>query len=123
MDEESRMKLNHLGITVTDVYEARAFLETYFGLKGIGKNNHKMTHVQDDNGLVLSLFKVGLFGGSTITEPESTHIGFVQEAEEQVNALYQRLKADGFDVPAPQRSHGWTFTFVAPGGFAVEVVC
>lgn len=37
--------------------------------------------------------------------------------------MYRRLKADGFDVQPPQRSHGWTFYVVAPGGFAVEVVC
>ena len=112
------MKLNHLGITVTDVYEARVFLEKYFGLKGLGKNNPKMTHVQDDNGLILSLFK-----GPPITEPRTTHIGFIQENEEQVNAIYERLRSEGIDVQPPQRSHGWTFTFVAPGGFAVEVVC
>lgn len=112
------MKLNHLGITVSDVYEARVFLEKYFGFKGIGKNNHKMTHLQDDNGLILSLFQ-----GSPITEPKTTHIGFMQETEEQVNEIYQRLKADGFEVQPPQRSHGWTFHFVAPGGFAIEVVC
>ncbi len=113
------MKLNHLGITVTDVQESRAFLEKYFGMKGIGKTNPKLTHLQDDNGLILSLFQ----GTSSITEPETTHIGFVQETEEQVNAIYQRLKDDGFDVRPPERSHGWTFWFVAPGGFAIEVVC
>ena len=112
------MKLNHLGITVTDVYAARAFLEQYFDLAGLGKNNHTMTHLQDEQGLILSLFK-----GSSITDPETTHIGFIQETEQQVNEIYQRLKDDGFDVQPPQRRHGWTFTFVAPGGFAIEVVC
>ena len=111
------MKLNHLGISVTDVIAAREFLETYFGLKGIGKNNRKMTHLQDDNGLILSLFK-----GPPITQPETTHIGFIQESEEQVNEIYERLKRHGFDVQPPARSHGWTFAFVAPGGFAIEVV-
>lgn len=28
------MKLNHLNLTVPDVRETRAFLETYFGLQG-----------------------------------------------------------------------------------------
>jgi hypothetical protein len=46
----------------------------------------------------------------------------MQETAEQVNATYQRLKDDGLDVPAPQQSHGCTFTFAAPGSFAVEVV-
>jgi lactoylglutathione lyase len=112
------MKLNHIGITVSDTEEARAFLENYFGFKGVGANNPKLTHVQDDSGLILSLFR-----GSKITEPETTHIGFIQETEEQVNVIFQRLKDDGFDVQPPRRSHGWTFTLIAPGGFAIEVVC
>ena len=81
-----------------------------------------MAHLKDDDGLILSLFKVGLFN-SAITEPEATHIGFMQETEEQANKIYQRFKTDGIEVPPPQRNHGWTFSFVAPGGFAVEVVC
>ena len=32
------MKLNHLGVTVSDVMEARAFVENYFGMKGIGES-------------------------------------------------------------------------------------
>lgn len=111
------MVLNHLGISVTDVFEARAFLEKYFGLEGIGKNNHKMTHVRDEKGFILSLFK-----GPPITEPSTTHIGFMQESEARVNEIYERLKGDGFEVEPPQKSHGWTFWFVAPGGFAIEVV-
>jgi lactoylglutathione lyase len=115
------MKLNHVAVTVMDVREAAAFLQNYFGLTPIGKANDTMMHLQDDDGLILSLFKVGPFS-SKITEPETTHIGFMQETEEQVNEIYQQLKDDGLDVPPPQRSHGWTFTFVAPGGVAGEVV-
>ena len=69
------MKLNHLGITVTDVQESRAFLEKYFGLKGLGESHRKLTHLRDDNGLILSLFQ----GSSISPEPETTHIGFIQE--------------------------------------------
>ncbi len=35
------MKLNHLGITVTDTVAARNFLEKYFGLEGIEKKQRK----------------------------------------------------------------------------------
>ena len=77
-----------------------------------------MAHLQDDGGLILSLFK-----GRSITEPKTTHIGFMQETEEAVNEIHRRLRADGIDAPPPTRSHGWTFAFVAPGGFAIEVVC
>lgn len=116
------MKLNHVAITVTNVHEASAFLEKYFGLQQVGKANANMAHLQDDDGLILSLFKIGMFS-SSITEPETTHIGFMQQTEKQVNEMYQRLTSVGFNVQPPKRSHGWTFSFVAPGRFAIEVVC
>ncbi|MBC8171099.1 MAG: VOC family protein, partial [Anaerolineae bacterium] len=45
-----------------------------------------------------------------------------QESEEQVNAINQRLRDDGFQVAMPQRHHAWTFYFEAPGGFTIEVL-
>jgi lactoylglutathione lyase len=112
------MKLNHLGITVNDVMAASEFLEKYFGLTLVGKKHPSLSHLQDENGLILSIFK-----GDKITEPETTHLGFIQESEAKVDEMYQRLIGDGFRVDPPQRSHGYTFYVVAPGGFAVEVVC
>jgi lactoylglutathione lyase len=112
------MKLNHLGITVNDVIAASEFLEEYFGLISVGKKHLNLSHLQDENGLILSIFK-----GKKITEPETTHIGFIQESEAKVDEMYQCLTGNGFKIDPPQRSHGYTFWFVAPGGFAVEVVC
>ena len=34
----------------------------------------------------------------------------------------QRLRADGFEVNPPERSHAYTFYVKAPGGFTVEVM-
>lgn len=112
------MKLNHLGITVKDVLAACEFLETYFALEPVGNKHRNLSHLQDENGLILSLFR-----GDRITEPETTHIGFMQESEAAVDELYQRLTEGGFKADPPQHSHGYTFYLVAPGGFAVEVVC
>ncbi|ANE43197.1 VOC family protein [Deinococcus puniceus] len=109
------MKLNHLGVVVTDVLATRTFLETYFGLTGIGKANRRMTHLHDEDGFALSLF-----AGEQASE---IHIGFIQETQEAVDAIYERLRSDGFDVKPPQLSHGWTFYVTAPGGLIVEVVC
>jgi catechol 2,3-dioxygenase-like lactoylglutathione lyase family enzyme len=125
------MKLNHLNLTVTDVTETRKFLETYFGLQGkvnpytgesieSGKENRNFAMLFDDNGLVLTL--IGAGKATEVTYPATFHIGFIQESEERVNEINQRLKDDGFDVKPPQRLHGWTFSVVAPGGFAVEVL-
>lgn len=112
------MKLNHLGITVTDVLEASRFLETYFGLRPIGKKHPNLSHLQDEDGFILSIFR-----GDKITDPRATHIGFIRESVADVDELYGRLVRDGFKADPPQHSHGYTFYLVAPGSFAVEVVC
>jgi hypothetical protein len=40
-----------------------------------------------------------------------------------VNEINKILKDDGFDVEAPRNFHGsWTFYFVAPGGFTIEIL-
>jgi len=117
-----RMKLNHLNLTVPDVPETRQFLEKHFGLRALARGNDSMAVLSDDGGLVLTLMKVGQ--AAEIKYPASFHIGFMQESEARVNEINQRLKEDGFDVPAPRRFHGsWTFYFRAPGGFTVEVLC
>jgi lactoylglutathione lyase len=118
------MQLNHLNLTVTDVSETRRFLEKHFGfrsMEGRGDGN-TFALLLDDNGLVLTLMKVGQ--ASEVKYPASFHIGFIQESEARVNEINQRLKDDGFDVKPPQRFHGsWTFYFRAPGGFTIEVLC
>lgn len=115
------MKLNHVNLTVTDVPAARAFLETYFGLKSVDSSEDgrgdSFTALFDDGGLVLTLMK-----GAEVSYPKTFHIGFGQESEEKVNEINRRLKDDGFDIAPPKRSHGWTFYVKAPGGFTVEVL-
>jgi len=116
------MKLNHINLTVTDVASARAFLETYFGLRPIegGKGNANFAALCDDGGLVLTLMGAGRSAG--VAYPATFHVGFIQESEAHVDALNRRLREDGFDVPPPRRSHAWTFYVSAPGGFTVEVL-
>lgn len=125
------MKLNHLNLTVTDVVAAAQFLQKYFGLH-IGREdkiNKNFTMLCDDNGMVLTLMRAGWppsrnSGGepAEVKYPGTFHIGFIQESEEQVNEIYRRLKDDGFEADPPQRSHGWTFYVMAPGGFLAEVL-
>ena len=116
------MKLNHPNLTVTDVPETRTFLQTYFGLLDRGGNNN-MAFVSDDNGMVLTLTSMKVGRESEVRYPATFHVGFIQESEERVNEINQRLKNDGFDVPSPSRQHGsWTFYFLAPGGFTIEVL-
>jgi catechol 2,3-dioxygenase-like lactoylglutathione lyase family enzyme len=114
------MKLNHINLTVTDVPAAAQFLEKYFGLRNAG-GNKGFTAMFDENNLVLTLMKSGR--SAEVKYPDTFHIGFGQESEEHVNEINRRLKADGFDVQPPERSHAWTFYVQAPGGFTVEVLC
>jgi len=117
------MKLNHLNLTVTDPVATQEFLIKYFGLKPRGKGNHNMAFLSDDNGIVLSLMNPKVARESEVKYPATFHVGFIQESEQVVDEINQRLKADGFDVPPPSRQHGsWTFYFEAPGGFTVEVL-
>ncbi len=115
------MKLNHLNLSVTDVPATKAFLETYFDLRceGGDQDRKNFAVLFDDNGLVLTLMQGA---PATVSYPRTFHIGFIQESEAQVNALYERLKDDGFDVNPPERSHAWTFYVKAPGGVLVEVL-
>ena len=116
------MKLNHLNLTVTDPVALHDFLVKYFGLKPWGKPNATMALLSDDNGMVLTLMSPRMTKETEVRYPGSFHIGFVQETEEQVNEIHQRLKSDGIDAPSPSRQHGsWTFYFDAPGGITVEV--
>jgi lactoylglutathione lyase len=123
------MTLNHLNLTVTDVPAARRFLETYFGLQESRNpytgeavpdtGNAGFCVLFDDNGLVLTLMK----GRDDLKYPATFHIGFMQESEQKVNELSDRLRRDGHDADAPSRSHAWTFYVRAPGGFTIEVLC
>ncbi len=118
------MKLNHLNLTVSDVLARHRFLEKHFGLKDYGslEPSEAMSFLSDDNGMVLALFRAAK--GAEVKYPAGFHIGFVQESEERVNQINDRLREDGFKVPKPARLHGsWTFYFQSPGGFTIEVLC
>jgi lactoylglutathione lyase len=116
------MRLNHLNLTVTDVRASHSFLEKYFGLKDIGVKNN-MGFLTDPNGMVLSLTHMKVGRETEVKYPATFHIGFIQESEERVNEVFQRLKDDGFDVPPPSRQHNsFAFYFQAPGGFTIEVL-
>jgi catechol-2,3-dioxygenase len=116
------MNLNHLNLTVTDVPQAHKFLEKYFGMRDMGGNTN-IAFLTDENGMVLSLTSMKVGRESEVKYPATFHIGFAQASEEGVNEINKRLKDDGFDVPPPSRQHGsWTFYFLAPGGFTIEVL-
>ena len=116
------MILNHLNLAVSDVQKAKEFLVKYFGLDPEGrKGNDKIAFLRDANGMVLTLTNID--GATEVKYPGAFHIGFIQESPDRVDEVNRRLKEDGFEVDPPAKLHGsWTFYFLAPGGFVVEVL-
>lgn len=118
------MKLNHINLMSVDVAGDVAMFETYFGLRPLVMRGKALAVLQDDDGMVLVLNDFAKKRGAFTYPVDSDvhHIGFIQGSREQVDALNARLKADGWDVPAPRDYHGaWTFYFKAKGGYFVEV--
>ena len=112
------MNVNHLHLMVPDVPAASAFFEKYFELRK-ANGNAGLTVLLDDNGFVLTLMKMG--SKTRRTYPENFHVGFFLGSEGKVDAVHERMVADGIDVALPQRAHAYSFYVKAPGDFLVEV--
>lgn len=112
------MKLNHMGLGVTDVLGTATMFETYFGMCRVpGPFNAKMAFLTDDVGSLITIFK-----SDDVIYPKIFHIGFMLDEVARVREMHDRLTADGFDPEEPREEHGrFTFYFKAPGGFVVEV--
>jgi lactoylglutathione lyase len=116
------MILNHVNLAVSDVQKAKEFLMKYFGLDPKGKpGNDNIAILRDENGMVLTLSNFDR--GAEVKYPGAFHIGFIQESPDRVDEINRRLKEDGFEIDAPAKIHGsWSFYFLAPGDFVIEVL-
>jgi lactoylglutathione lyase len=115
------MRLNHVNLAVPDVAKTRNFFVEFFGLQcSETKGQDVLTVLRDDAGfiLILSNFQKDV----TPAYPRDFHVGFIQETDAQVTAIYDRMKSAGIDVAPPKHAHGsWGFYVTAPGGVTVEV--
>jgi catechol 2,3-dioxygenase-like lactoylglutathione lyase family enzyme len=114
-NEEDKMTLNHLNLTVDDAQASADFLTTYFGMTTMGSRGKNMIFLTDKNSMVLALMK-----GKDPTYPANFHIGFIRASRAEVDATHAQLVADGFAVDPPSEQHAYTFYVKAPGGFIVE---
>ena len=117
------MQPNHLNLAVPEVVKSRQFFEKYFGFRDVEgvKANNVIAVMTDDSGFILTLSN---FNKATeVHYPEGFHVGFIQDSPERVNEINKLLNDDGFDVEPPRNFHGsWTFYFIAPGGFTIEIL-
>ena len=113
------MKLNHLNLAVSEIVPTQRFLETYFGLETVYRNEKPpLVILTDEGGFILTLMQSPGEGSC----PDTFHIGFIQGRDEKVNEVHRKLRDDGDDVKPSRHFHGsWTFYVRAPGGFLVEV--
>jgi len=116
------LKLNHVSLPVADVRATRVFFERYFGFRcTIETGAERFVGLTDNAGMLLTISN--LDGVGEVVYPKSFHFGFRKDADDQVDDVYERLKADGFAVGERENMHGaWTFYLTAPGGFTVEVM-
>lgn len=115
------MKLNHINLSVPDVAATAAFFEKYFQMRRLEtKGENVLTVLTDEAGFILILSN---FDAKTApTYPRDFHVGFIRDTVEQVNEVYERMKAEKLDVKPPRTVHGgWGFYVHAPGGVLVEV--
>lgn len=118
------MKLNHINLTSVDVAGDRAMFETYFGLHCLVMRGQGLAVLKDDDGMVLVLndFKRKRGDFAYPEDSDVHHIGFLQDSRAAVDAIHERLSADGWEAPAPRDYHGaWTFYFKSKGGYYIEV--
>jgi catechol 2,3-dioxygenase-like lactoylglutathione lyase family enzyme len=121
------MRLNHLDLHVPDVAAARDFFVDIFGLKVVEtRGQDGLAILNDDAGLELILSRpIEKFGGAdTLTAGVNTyHVGFILPERDQVDAVYQRLVAAGFEAWHEPRAirGGWLFYAMGPGRILVEV--
>ncbi|KAB7647074.1 VOC family protein [Sulfitobacter donghicola] len=111
------MKFSHVNIVVNNVIETRQFYEKYFNMKCTIDIGEQFASLRDSEGFLFNIMY-----GQRIDYPENYHIGFIQDSEESVDLLYQRLLKDGYNPGNPEFTHNsYTFFFKSPGDFYVEI--
>jgi lactoylglutathione lyase len=117
---ERAVKLNHVNLPVVDVSATRDFFERHFGFQCVAEPADAIVVLTDNAGLVLTISNFD--HADRVTYPKGFHVGFMQDSDDKVDAIYNRLKTAGIEPGRPHDMHGaHTFYFIAPGGFTVEV--
>jgi catechol 2,3-dioxygenase-like lactoylglutathione lyase family enzyme len=117
------MKLNHINLPVKDVTAAREFFETYFGFKSVDiKLNETLSILKGGDGFTLVLMSEKFNQNGNSIYPDAFHVGFFQQTETGVTAIFERLKADGIYLEnEPQlirKSFGFYFHYQ---GILIEI--
>jgi catechol 2,3-dioxygenase-like lactoylglutathione lyase family enzyme len=111
------LKLNHLSFPSSDVEATAAFFERYLECKVTVSGNGRYLTRRDFD-IVIEQAE-----GRHDEWPENFHIGIELPAVHDVQAMYERLVADGVKMATQLFKHprGSRFFCWIPGGFMLEV--
>ena len=87
------MKLNHVNLPVADVSVTRDFFEKHFGFHCIAQPTDANVVLTDNGGLVLTISNFDHL--DEVTYPKWFHVGFMQDSDDKVDEIYDRLKTAG----------------------------
>jgi hypothetical protein len=87
---ETTMKLNHVNLLVADVPATRDFFEKHFGFHCIAEPTDANVVLTDNAGLVLTISNFDQ--ADQVTYPKWFHVGFMQDSDDKVDNIYERLK-------------------------------
>jgi catechol 2,3-dioxygenase-like lactoylglutathione lyase family enzyme len=101
--------------------EAIDFFVKFFSFELIDQKGDFVAILSDGDGFTLVLTKNK---ADTLAYPPDFHFGFLQNTEEQVFSIYNKLIDGGLDIPAPKSIRGSLgFYFNGPDGILMEVSC
>nr|WP_297172164.1 VOC family protein [uncultured Agathobaculum sp.] len=125
------MMIEHMALYTLDIERLRAFYETYFdGTAGNQYHNPKtglQTYfISFADGARLELMTRPALGQSAGSQPQTgwAHLAFKAGTRENVDALTERLRADGYKVTSGPRTTGdgyYESCVLDPDGNTVEI--
>jgi lactoylglutathione lyase len=90
------MRLNHINLPLKDVTAGREFFETYFGFATVDvKLNDTLSVLHGQDGFTLVLMADRLNKDGNHLYPDAFHVGFFLPTDNDVNAIYNKLKDGG----------------------------
>ena len=103
------IKVDHIGLYVSDIEAAKSFFETYFGARaGEMYRNEKKGFCSyfltfGDASRIEIMTRTGIDGNKALG---NCHISFSVGGKQEVDALTERLRADGYEVIDGPRTTG-----------------
>ncbi|MCF0233357.1 MAG: VOC family protein [Thermoguttaceae bacterium] len=125
------MKIDHIGVFVNDLKRARDFFMNYFGATSNDEYHNQKTGFRsfflsfDDGARVEIMTRPDVVVEKNGDRPGRAHLAFGVGSRDKVDALTERLRADGYQVLGGPRVTGdgyYESCVAGPEGIVVEIV-